>query len=98
MDRDSRVELEPQAIQIQPFQPRRAGATPKEAHRELDRVSHEDTGQPFRLDSPKTLEQGIAITSVAALSPELEMNDPGMEEFLWELSEELVGGFEPPEA
>ncbi|KAL4901588.1 hypothetical protein BDW74DRAFT_71352 [Aspergillus multicolor] len=77
---------------------------------ELDRVSRENTGQPFAPDPPKSLEQGIATTLIAALSPETKRQngaylvdcqvsdvrdyakDPDLVDFLWELSEELVGG------
>ncbi|KAL4920499.1 hypothetical protein BDW62DRAFT_208986 [Aspergillus aurantiobrunneus] len=38
---------------------------------EMDRVSLENTGFPFAADEPKSLEQGIATTLVAALSPDL---------------------------
>ncbi|KAL4930879.1 uncharacterized protein BDV17DRAFT_297432 [Aspergillus undulatus] len=39
---------------------------------EMNKVSLENTGLPFAPDEPKTLEQGISTTLVAALSPELE--------------------------
>ncbi|OJJ52738.1 hypothetical protein ASPSYDRAFT_163991 [Aspergillus sydowii CBS 593.65] len=38
---------------------------------EMDRVSRENTGEPFGPDEPKSPEQGTATTLVAALSPAL---------------------------
>ena len=39
--------------------------------KDMDTVSRENTGFAFSPDEPKSLEQGIATTLVAALSPDL---------------------------